>query len=403
MILGWIREAVAAGARKERACEAVGLSVRTVQRWKLDPDGEDRREGPHTRPPHALSEKEQQEVLAAIHRPEHHDASPKTIVARLADRGEYLASESTMYRLLRAAGELVHRGRAKAPVHRETPSLRATGPNQVWSWDITYLLSMVRGVFFYLYLIEDIWSRRIMGWAVHTEESQEHAASLIAAAASAAKVDPGTLTLHADNGGPMRGGTMLTKLYDLGIRASFSRPRVSDDNPFSESLFRTLKYVPQFPRKPFENVAAARAWVEEFVRWYNGTHLHSGIGFVTPESRHRGRDVEQLVARRAVYEAACAKHPGRWSGAVRSWSRPEEVTLNAKDHQGRTRQPVSSPGAKVDGVNARASAKRTDEEVDRQGPIRHRRSTGPPVHAEHPATTSSRREPPTDRKMRQLS
>ena len=292
--------------RKEKACEVLGLSVRTTQRWKLDPDGDDGREGPHTRPANALSDVERQRALSALHRPEHHDASPKTIVAQLADRGEYVASESTLYRLLRAAGELTHRGRAKAPVHREAPSHRATGPNQVWSWDITYLLSAVRGVFYYLYLIVDIWSRQIMGWALHTEESQEHAAALIATAAKNARVDPGTLTLHSDNGGPMRGGTMLAMLYELGIRSSFSRPRVSDDNPFSEALFRTLKYVPQYPRKPFESAASARAWIEQFVRWYNDEHLHSGIGFVTPAARHAGRDVEQLAARRAVYETARA-------------------------------------------------------------------------------------------------
>jgi transposase InsO family protein len=333
MILAWIDDAVRAGAREEKACAVLGLSARTVQRWRLDPEGDDRREGPHTRPSHALTESEQRDVLAVIHRPEHHDASPKTIVAKLADQGEYIASESTMYRLLRAAGEQTHRGRAKAPVRREAPSLRATAPNQVWSWDITYLLSTVRGVFFYLYLVVDIWSRRIMGWAVHTEESQEHGAALIAAATRAAGVAPDTLTLHADNGGPMRGGTMLAKLYDLGIRASFSRPRVSDDNPFSEALFRTLKYVPQYPCKPFESAEAARRWVEKFVGWYNGSHLHSGIGWVTPEARHRGLDLAQLAARRIVYENARAKQPARWSGAARAWSRPDEVTLNNKDHQ----------------------------------------------------------------------
>ena len=243
MILAWIAEAVAAGAREEEACDAVGLSARTLQRWRRDPEGDDGRAGPHARPANALSDEERRLALAALHRPEHHDASPKTVVAKLADRGEYVASESTMYRLLRAEGELVPRGRARPPVRRETPSHRATGPNQVWSWDITYLLSPVCGVFFYLYLIVDIWSRRIMGWAVHTEESQEHAAALIAAAAKAAGVDAGTLVLHADNGGPMRGGTMLAMLRGLGITPSFSRPRVSDDNPFSEALFRTLKYA----------------------------------------------------------------------------------------------------------------------------------------------------------------
>jgi len=370
MIQGWIDEAVAAGAQAEKACETVGLSVRTVQRWKHAPDGDDGREGRHTRPSHALTESEQRAVLAVIHRPEHHDASPKTIVAKLADQGTYVASESTMYRLLRAAGELTPRGRAKAPVRRETPSHRATGPNQVWSWDITYLLSTVRGVFYYLYLIVDIWSRRVMGWAVHPCESQDHSSALIAAAAKAAGVDAGTLVLHADNGGPMRGGTMLATLHELGIRASFSRPRVSDDNPFSESLFRTLKYVPQYPRKPFESEASARAWVEQFVRWYNVDHLHSGIGFVTPEARHRGRDVGQLEARRAVYAAARAKHPGRWSGATRGWARPSEVTLNAKAHQGRKERPSSAARSKGATAPAREPARGPREKVDREGPTK---------------------------------
>ena len=367
MILGWIQEAVAAGAQEQKACETVGLSARTVQRWKLTPDSDDGREGRHTRPSHGLTELEQRAVLAVIHRPEHHDASPKTIVAKLADQGEYVASESTMYRLLRAQGELTHRGRAKAPVHREAPSLRATGPNQVWSWDITYLLSVVRGVFFYLYLIVDIWSRRIMGWAVHPCESQEHSAALIAAAAKAAGVDPGTLVLHSDNGAPMRGGTMLAMLHELGVRASFSRPRVSDDNPFSESLFRTLKYVPHYPRKPFASEAAARAWVQAFVRWYNGDHLHSGIGFVTPEARHRGRDVAQLEARRVVYEAARAAHPDRWSGATRVWGRPAEVTLNAKEHQGRKQRPSSAARSKAATVSSCEPPRSPREEVDREG------------------------------------
>ena len=372
MIMAWIVEAVAAGAREERACEVLGLSVRTTQRWKLDPDGDDGREGPHTRPANALSDAERQRALSALHRPEHHDASPKTIVAKLADRGEYVASESTLYRLLRAAGELTHRGRAKAPVHRETPSHRATGPNQVWSWDITYLLSAVRGVFYYLYLIVDIWSRQIMGWALHTEESQEHAAALIAAAAKNARVDPGTLTLHSDNGGPMRGGTMLAMLCELGIRSSFSRPRVSDDNPFSEALFRTLKYVPQYPRRPFESEACARAWVEQFVRWYNCEHLHSGIGFVTPAARHAGRDVAQLEARRAVYEAARAEHPERWTGAARAWGRPGDVTLNAKEHQGRKEGRASAARSNAAAVAARGPDDGAKEKVDHQGPSKAR-------------------------------
>lgn len=369
MILAWLQEAVAAGAREAKACEVLGLSVRTVQRWRLDPAGDDGRHGPHTRPPHALTEAERDRVLTALHQPEFHDASPTTVVARLADRGEYLASESTMYRLLRAEGELTRRGRAKAPEPRATPSHRATGPNQVWSWDITYLLSPVLGVFFYLYLIVDIWSRRIMGWAVHTTESQAHAAALLDAAAKAAGIEPGTLVLHADNGGPMRGATMLATMRALGVVSSFSRPRVSDDNPFSEALFRTLKYVPSYPHTPFADLAAAIRWVATFVAWYNGTHLHSGIGFVTPEQRHFGHDVAILTSRRAVYEAARAAHPARWSGATRTWERPGDVTLNAKEHQGREGRPARASGS---ASSAREAAPGSKDKGDRRGP-----KTGP--------------------------
>lgn len=297
-----------------------------------------------------------------------------------------------MYRVLRAEGELTPRGRARPPVRREAPSHRATGPSQVWSWDIPYLLSPVRGVFFYLYLIVDIWSRRIMGRAVHTEESQEHAAALIAAAliaaaALAAGVDPGTLILHSDNGGPMRGRTTLAMLYDLGIRASFSRPRVSDDNPFSEALFRTLKYVPQYPRKPFESADATRAWVQTFVPWYNGQHLHSGIGFVTPEARHRGGDGAQLAARRAVYEAARAKHPSRWSGATRAWDRPGDVTLHAREHQERKGKASAAASAAVAASSTSEEARGSRDKVDRRGPNRRRRSTGLTARVGRPRAT----------------
>lgn len=385
MILAWLHEAVTAGVREEKACEVLGLSVRTVQRWKLAPDGEDGRHGPHTRPSHALTDAEEASVLTALHQPEFHDASPKTLVARLADRGEYLASESTMYRLLRAEGELTHRGRAKAPEPRETPSHRATGPNQVWSWDITYLLSPVCGVFFYLYLIVDIWSRRIMGWAVHLTESQGHAAALLDAAAKAADVDPGTLVLHSDNGGPMRGGTMLAKMRALGIQPSFSRPRVSDDNPFSEALFRTLKYLPSYPHAPFADLAAARRWVEQFVAWYNGTHLHSGIGWVTPTQRHVGTDVAILASRRAVYEAARAAHPARWSGSARTWNRPGDVTLNAKEHQNRTARPTT-PRSTASASAAREPAGGSIHKGGRRGP-----KTGPGGSPSQPVTPATPR------------
>jgi len=332
MTLAALDEAVAAGARLERACEVVGLDTRTVQRWRArgHAGGDDLRQGPTTRPGNALTEAEQAEILAISHREEFRDVTPKTIVPTLADRGEYIASESSFYRVLRRAGEMAHRGRARPSTPRPVSTHTATGPNQVWSWDITYLPTAVRGVYLYLYLVVDVWSRRIMGWAVHTEESSEHAARLIKAACAAAGVAPGELVLHADNGGPMRGATLLATLQQLGVMPSYSRPRVSDDNPYSEALFRTLKYVPWYPRGPFAEAEAARLWVEGFVRWYNREHLHSGIAHVTPDARHVGSDRVQLAQRREVYAAAKARTPARWSRHTRSWEPAAEVSLNAR-------------------------------------------------------------------------
>ncbi|MGH7654736.1 MAG: transposase, partial [Gemmatimonadaceae bacterium] len=204
----------------------------------------------------------------------------------------------------------------------------ATGPDQVWSWDITYLKTPVRGLYCYLYLMLDIWSRKIVGWQVYDVESADCAAALFTDTCAAHRLDPRGIVLHADNGGPMKGATMLVTLERLGVLPSFNRPRVSNDNAFSESLFRTLKYRPEYPAQPFADLAAARAWVGQFVHWYNTVHLHSAIRFVTPAARHAGRDTAQLRARQAVYAAARARHPARWSRATRNWTPIPIVTLN---------------------------------------------------------------------------
>jgi putative transposase len=240
VILGLVDDAVASGARRERACMQVGLDERSMQRWRRADVGDDGRAGPRTSPANALSSAERAHVLAVVNSPEYRDLPPKQVVPRLADSGHYCASESTIYRILRSEGQLTHRGRAKPRTVRCIDEHQATAPNQVWSWDITYLLSAVRGRFFYLYLVEDVWSRRIMGFEVHEEESMESAAALVRTTCATACVDPRGLVLHSDNGGPMRGSTMLATLQHLGIVASFSRPSVSDDNPYIESLFRTL-------------------------------------------------------------------------------------------------------------------------------------------------------------------
>jgi hypothetical protein len=212
-------------------------------------------------------------------------------------------------------------------------------------------------MFFFLYLVVDIWSRRIMGWTVRAEESGEHAATLITAACIREKVSRDTLTLHSDNGAPMRGATLLATLQRLGVMPSFSRPSVSDDNAFSEALFRTLKYAPWWPSKPFLTLDDAATWVADFVGWYNLEHLHSGIGFVTPDARHHGQDREQLEARRVVYERAKQEHPERWTGATRAWSRPEQVSLNAR-HNRRSSAPTTVvtnvAAAKSDGTSLKS-------------------------------------------------
>lgn len=333
MILGMIDEAVAAGARRERACEVVGLAERTLQRWRDAGIGDDGRAGPRTRPANALTPAERAKVLAVVNSPEYRDLPPKQVVPRLADDGQYIASESTMYRILRAEGQATHRGRAKPRTSRHVDEHVATAANQVWSWDITYLLSSVRGRFFYLYLVEDVWSRRIVGFEVHAEESMELSAALVSATCAAEGIDPRGLVLHSDNGGPMRGSTMLATLQRLGIVASFSRPKVSDDNPFVESLFRTLKYRPEYPHKPFDTIEDARAWVAGFVAWYNTEHRHSGIRYVTPDERHDGREHEVLANRARVYERARRKHPNRWSCATRNWTPALAVFLNPKRDQ----------------------------------------------------------------------
>lgn len=329
MILDLIDEATAAGARQFAACELLDINERTIQRWRTLSGGEDRRRGPNCPPKNKLSKLERSNVLATVNSPEFRDLSPNQIVPTLASRGESLAAEATIYRILEQEDQLHHREKSRPPTKRQKPDeFVATGPNVVWSWDITYLKSSVRGMFFYLYMAVDVWSRKIVAWEVHDEESGENAASLLSDAYRREGVVPGSLAVHMDNGSPMKSATLLATLQGLGVATSFSRPSVSNDNPFSESLFRTMKYCPAYPSRPFASIDDARDRVADFVRWYNGEHLHSAIRFVTPEDRHAGRDVEILQTRKKVYEDARARNPDRWSGDVRDWTPIDEVTLN---------------------------------------------------------------------------
>lgn len=346
MAMELIEEAVQAGARRFKACAVLGIAIRTLQRWqKMQQDTEksvDRRQAAGTQrtPTNKLRTEERAAILAVCHQPAYQSLPPSQIVPRLADAGEYLASESSFYRVLREADQVHRRGTAQAPRPVTKPAgFKATGPNQVWSWDITFLASSLRGTFFRLYLVLDIFSRKIVGWEVHEQESAAYASVLIRKACLAEGIHQEGLVLHADNGGPMKGATMLAMLQTLGVVPSFSRPSVSDDNPYSESLFRTLKYVPAYPRQPFVSLEAARRWVVGFVQWYNDEHRHSAIGYVTPNQRHRGVDADILKQRDAVYEAAKQRNPERWSGKTRNWKRVTAVWLNPpKEHQRETGQ-----------------------------------------------------------------
>lgn len=325
--LALITEARQQGARKEPACAVLGLSLRTVQRWERQ-SAVDRRKGSRARPANALSEMERAAVLARLNSAEFAGMSPNQVVPKLSDRGEYLASEASMYRILRDEKLLAHRQKSSPARRHEPTPLAATAANRLWSWDITWLAGPVRGWFFYLYLILDLFSRKIVAWQVHERECAEYAAALATEACFLEGIGrDAVLVLHADNGAAMKGASMLATLQWLGVVPSFSRPRVSDDNPFPEALFRTLKYRPEYPERAFADLATARAWVEQFVRWYNYEHLHSGIRFVTPHQRHSGLDLEILERRHAVYQDARRRHPERWSRETRNWTSVDAVEL----------------------------------------------------------------------------
>lgn len=336
-----IDEAVAAGARQSAACAELGLSARTLQRWRDGEGGirEDRRPlAERPAPANRLSEEERDLIVATCATPEFASSPPSQIVPRLADRGTWIASESSFYRVLRERGQNHRRGRARPATRRKPPtSFEAKAPCEVWSWDITWLPGPIAGAFFYLYLIVDIWSRKIVGWEVYERETADLAARVLERAVWAEKCLTSPLVLHADNGSPMKGATMKTTMERLGVIASFSRPRVSNDNPFSEALFRTCKYMPGWPARGFATVDEARLWVQGFVRWYNLEHRHSALRFVTPDQRHRGDDQSLLAARHQVYQRARAARPERWSGKTRNWSPIGSVWLNPERLEVRSR------------------------------------------------------------------
>jgi putative transposase len=329
-----IESAHSAGARLRRACEIAGIDERTLQRWKahaglVKGDGRPQAVRPVSR--HALSEQERTQLLDVANEARFCAVPPARIVPMLADEGVYLASESSFSRVLRAQGQTRHRGRAKAPHAVRPPTTHiASAVRQVWCWDMTYLPATVMGRWFHLYLILDLYSRKIVGWEVHDSDHSDHAVHLLKRTALAEGIAalPVKPVLHGDNGSTLKATTVLAMLNWLGVKPSYSRPRVSDDNAYAESLFRTAKYRPEFPAKGFTDLDAARTWAAGFVHWYNVEHRHSGIQYVSPAQRHAGHDHEILAARHALYTKARVLNPARWSGKTRNWSPVGAVTLN---------------------------------------------------------------------------
>lgn len=330
-IIELIHEARDNGARLSQACDCAEIDAATFRRWQKDGQvtGDKRPDAIKPAPSNSLTAEERQMLLEICNRPEFSSLPPSQIVPILADRGIYIASESSFYRELRRAEQQHDRGRAKQRQARAKPNeFVATGPNQCWTWDVTWLKSPVLGMFYYLYMVSDLFSRKVVAWEVHEIECSELAAQLIKRGVLAEGSPMGLTTLHADNGAIQKSATLKATLERMGILPSYSRPRVSNDNPFAESLFRTLKYRPDYPAHGFEDIASARLWALQFVEWYNFEHRHSQLNFVTPVQRHTAEDIPILEHRDQVYKQAQQQNPNRWSGKTRNWTRPASVTLN---------------------------------------------------------------------------
>jgi transposase InsO family protein len=331
-----IEAACQAGARLTEACKVVGIAARTLQCWKAQDglvSGDGRPDAVRPVPAHALTPEEREQIMSVANEPRFADLPPARIVPMLADEGQYIASESSFQRVLRAQGQTRHRGRAKAPRQSRPPSTHvATAERQLWSWDMTYLPAQVAGRWFYLYLILDVFSRKIVGFEVHDSDDADHAARLVQRTALAEGIHAvpreDRSVLHGDNGATLKATTVLAMLHWLGVKPSYSRPRVSDDNAFVESLFRTAKYRPEFPTKGFADLKAAREWAHRFVHWYNHEHRHSGIRYVSPAQRHAGEDATILKALHELYVKARERNPARWARDTRNWSPIGAVTLN---------------------------------------------------------------------------
>ena len=344
---------------KVEACTALSVPRASFYRW-LDPVSREQR--PRPSPPRALMPEERERVLETLNSEEFMDKAPAEVFAELLERDEYLCSIRTMYRILEENKEVRERRDVLRHPSYSKPELLATGPNQVWSWDITKLLGPEKWTYYYLYVILDIFSRHVVGWMLAHKESSALAQKLIAETVIKEGIEEGQLILHADRGSSMSSKPVAFLLADLGVTKSHSRPHVSDDNPFSEAQFKTIKYRPEFPDR-FGSIEDGRAFCRPFFNWYNTQHHHSGIALLTPAAVHHGQAETIIRKRQEVLSAAYAAHPERFvRGRPTAGQLPREVWINPPTQEtgGNTKNESSARRS-----DARGSSLRDDLESTR--------------------------------------
>lgn len=354
------------------ACSAIGLSRATFYRYVNPAVNCPRR---RRVPKQTLSVKEKQRVLDVLHEDRFVDLAPTEVYAQLLDEGIYLCSPRTMYRILARNEEVRERRRQRQHVPYSKPELLATGPNQVWSWDITKLRGPGKWQYFHLYVVLDIFSRYVVGWLIADRESKELARRLLSETCVAQNVEPQTLVLHSDRGSVMKSKTLAQTLGLLGVTQSYSRPHVSDDNPFSEAQYKTLKYRPDFPER-FTSIEHAERHCQDFFSWYNQEHHHVGLGLMTPNDVHHGLAQQKWWARARTLAAAYEAHPERYPhGLPKPPLFPTEVWINKptpKTAQAESADQRAPQSAQDDGARAEQDGVRAVFPFDTSPPIRAR-------------------------------
>jgi len=334
----------------KKACRQLAVPRSWYYRRQKESKSEAKKEngGPQRRVKHQLTQAEGEQVRDILNSERFMDKSPRQVYATLLDEGKYHCHWRTMYRVLAAYGEVRERRKQSQHPPRPKPELVARGINEIWSWDITWLPTLVKGRYFYLYVIIDMYSRYVVGWHLATVESAELAEQFIAQACARQGIEKEQLTLHADRGAPMRSKTVTALLQDLGVKKSHSRPRTSNDNAYSEAQFKTLKYRPDYPGE-FVDMEDARQWVRAFMRWYNQEHYHSGLSLLTPKVVHEGHSKQVCAQRQKVLDTAYQAHPERFkNGRPESKREPAEVWLNppaasGTDSQGESKADLLAP------------------------------------------------------------